>query len=347
MRSFVLCLGVMGAALALTACGGDDAASDTNMHTTSAGGSSGSGGSNGTSGTNGAGGESGSATGTGGESGSSAGNGGNGGSAQPDSGSGDAQKESGTSGDASSDGASAYNPCPAKGTPCLVMGLGDSITEGAGSSTGGSYRTFLYQLALGHSQNINLVGNTMTGPDMVNNPLTNMMVAFPKGSEGHSGFTIDDGGGRTGIHNLIGPSMNKYHPHIITLMIGTNDVNIQLDLADAPRRLGGVPNDAGMPSLMDTIFMTDPNVLLVVAKIVPTTDDNINVRVRAYNDAIPALVQRHIGLGHHILMVDMYGAFTANANFKTEYMSDTLHPKDTGYSKMADVWYAAIGPLFR
>jgi len=344
MRSFVRssCFGfLLGAVMVLTGCSTDDTAA---APSNSSGGSSGKGGSNGGSGSMGS---SGSANGAGGSSGSNSGNAGNGGSGQPDSGSGGSPNDSGTGAqDASSDAAAAYNPCPAKGTPCAVMGLGDSITQGDGSSTGGSYRTFLYQLALGHSQTITLVGNTMTGPDTVKGP-DGGVVPFPKGSEGHSGYTIDDGGGRTGIHNLIGPSMTKYHPHIITLMIGTNDVNINLDLADAPRRLGGVPSDAGVPSLMDTIFMTDPKVLLVVAQIVPTTNDTTNIRVRAYNDAIPALVQRHIAAGHHILMVDMYGGFTANANYKTDYMNDELHPKDPGYSKMADIWYAAIGPLFR
>ena len=41
-------------------------------------------------------------------------------------------------------------------------------------------------------------------------------------------------------------------------------------------------------------------------------------------------------------MVDMYAAFTANANYKTTIMSDDLHPNDSGYMVMATTWYAAI-----
>jgi lysophospholipase L1-like esterase len=44
-------------------------------------------------------------------------------------------------------------------------------------------------------------------------------------------------------------------------------------------------------------------------------------------------------------MVDMYSAFTSNADFKAKYLSDNLHPTDAGYVVMAGVWYAAIGPL--
>src|SRR5436190_12856238 len=45
------------------------------------------------------------------------------------------------------DATAPYDPCPAAGTPCAVMPLGDSITEGAGSS-GGGYRPPLFHLAL-------------------------------------------------------------------------------------------------------------------------------------------------------------------------------------------------------
>jgi lysophospholipase L1-like esterase len=279
---------------------------------------------------------------TSGSSNGSEGSGGSSGGASPlDSGSNDAQIDTSAASDAPGEAQAAYNPCPAKGTPCAVLALGDSITAGTGSSTGGSYRAPLFHLALSHQQNITFVGNSMSGPNMVDS------VTFPRGNEGHSGFTIDDGGGHTGIHNLTAPAMTKFHPHIVTLMIGTNDIVNSIDLPNAPSRLGGDPADGGTPSLIDTILRTDPNVLLVVAQIIPTTNDAVNARVRAYNDAIPALVKKRADSGKHILLVDMYGAFTANANYKTDYMNDALHPKDAGYAKMADVWYAAIGSLLR
>jgi len=339
MRSFVRssCTGfLIGAVMVLAGCGGDDTAAAPS-NASGSGGSSGNGGSNGSSGSLGSGGSSGSsATGSGGASGSSAGNG-NGGSAVPDAGmgSGDAQKETGA-GDGASDAAAAYNPCPAKGTACSIMALGDSITDGAGGS-GGSYRPALFKLALNQGQTITFVGSGMNGPNTVMGP-DGGVVNFPKGHEGHSGYTIDDGGGRTGIHNLTVPAMNMYHPNIITLMIGTNDTDIMLDLPNAPMRLG---------RLMDDILAADSKVLLVVAQIVPTKDDNENIRVKAYNDAIPGLVKTRADAGKHVITVDMYGGFQANANYKNDYMNDNLHPKDAGYAKMADIWYAAIGPLFR
>lgn len=229
-----------------------------------------------------------------------------------------------------------YNPCPTNGDPCRIMPLGDSITDGAGSSTGASYRLELFRLALKNNKKIVFVGSHTSGPDMVDNQ------PFPKYQEGHSGWTIDDGGGRSGLYPKIqgwlATAMPSAPPHIVTLMIGTNDVDIQLDLPNAMNRLG---------LLVDRIIMNAPNALIVVAQIVPTTDDGENGRVQSYNGGIPALVKMRADAGKHVTMVDMYGAFTKNASYKTEYMNDKLHPKDPGYVVMANTWYDKIGGLLK
>lgn len=230
-----------------------------------------------------------------------------------------------------------YNPCPTNGDPCRIMPLGDSITDGAGSSTGGSYRLELFRTALKNNKKIVFVGSNSGGPDTVDN------VPFPKNHEGHSGWTIDDGGGRSGLYPKIAQWLpnampDKALPHIVTLMIGTNDVDIQLDLPNAMNRLG---------LLVDRIVMGAPNALVVVAQIVPTTNDGENARVQAYNAGIPALVKARADAGKHVTLVDMYGAFTKNANYKGEYMFDSLHPKDPGYVVMAATWYEKIGSLLK
>ena len=161
---------------------------------------------------------------------------------------------------------------------------------------------------------------------------------FPQENEGHSGYTIADGGGRTGIQGLVQNAIATYHPNIVTLMIGTNDVDIMLDLANAPTRLG---------TLLDTILAADPKLLLVVAQITPTQSDSENTLVEAYNAAIPALVASRAKAGKHILMVDMYSAITADPAYKTDYMANALHPTDAGFVVIGGVWDAAIASLFR
>jgi len=225
-----------------------------------------------------------------------------------------------------------YDPCPPAGTPCKIMPLGDSITAGAGSTRNGSYRVELFRRALQARQRITFVGSDTGGPGKVDG------VAFPAAHEGHSGYTIDDGGGRSGIAPLVAAAMASHRPNIVTLMIGTNDVDIRLDPANAPARLG---------ALIDTIQAADPNVLVVLAKIVPTVSNAEDVAVVAYNEAMPALVASRVQSGKHIVLVDMHAAFKKNPNFASDYMTDNLHPNDAGYAVMGGVWYAALGPHLR
>jgi lysophospholipase L1-like esterase len=208
------------------------------------------------------------------------------------------------------------------------MPLGDSITDGVGSSgSGGGYRVPLFQTTITNGDLITFVGRNANGPTTVGGR------TFPRNHEGYSGYTIDPGGGRSGISPLVDAAITMFHPHIVLLMIGTNDVNISLDLANAPTRLG---------ALLDRLTTDAPNALIVVARIVPTTNDTTNGRVQTYNNAIPGLVQTRANAGKHVVMVDMYAAFTANTNYKTALMNDELHPNNAGYMVMASTWYAAI-----
>jgi len=222
-----------------------------------------------------------------------------------------------------------YNPCPEKGSPCIIMPLGDSISYGDGSSTHGGYRAPLFHLTLTKGQSITFVGTFMDGPDTVDG------VPFPKHHEGHSGYEI---AGDHGIAPFTAQAIKGYSPQMVLLMIGTNDIAFNEDPPHAPMRLG---------ALMDIILETDPKLLLVVAQIVPTTDDAKNALVVAFNAEIPALVKARLDAGKHIAMVDMYGALTADASYKTDYMFNEYHPNDAGYVKLAETWYAKIGSLLR
>jgi lysophospholipase L1-like esterase len=234
-----------------------------------------------------------------------------------------------TGGSSSAGGAAAFNPCPATGT-CAIMPLGDSITDGVGSSAGGGYRVQLFHDAVQGHQSITFVGSA-TDP---NGPATVDGKTFPRNHEGHPGYTIDNSSTTSGISPLVDASSATNHPNIILLMIGTNDINRNIDPANAPTRLG---------TLLDKIIADTPNSLVVVAKITPWQDDGTNTSaVAPYNSAIATVVQTRITSGKHVTLVDMYTPFRANSNYKTALMNDYLHPNDAGYVIMGDTWYAAI-----
>ena len=229
-------------------------------------------------------------------------------------------------GSVDADGGVAYSPCPATGAACIIMPLGDSITDGFPFENG-SYRVELFHQAVQGATPVTFVGRNLNGPTTVDGR------PFPRNHEGYSGFTIDTGPGHSGISPLVDAAISMFHPNIILLHIGTNDVNGNLDLANAPTRLG---------ALIDRMINDSPTTLVVVAQIIPTTNDNTNVAIRAYNAAIPGMVQQRARAGKHVMLLDMYTLFTSRADFKTALMNDSLHPNVAGYTAMGDAWYATI-----
>lgn len=236
-----------------------------------------------------------------------------------DAGAGDAS----TAADAASDAApvvggdggsgSDYSPCPSDG-PCKILPLGDSITYGLGSS--GGYRVQLFRTATMNMKKMTFVGSQMNGPEMVDG------VPFPRKHEGTSGITIGGLDGRIPM-----PGLNEI-PHIVLLHIGTNDM--YMTPAGAPDRLG---------TLIDGIVTTAPNALIVVAKIIPLSSGAS--AVKTYNDAIPAVVQKRIDAGNHLLLIDQF------TGFPTSELGDGVHPNQAGYSRMAGKWYEAISKYLK
>jgi lysophospholipase L1-like esterase len=211
------------------------------------------------------------------------------------------------------------------------MPLGDSITDGYPFENGG-YRVELFHDAVQGSTPITFVGRNTNGPTTVDG------MPFPRNHEGYSGFTIDTDATHNGIQPKVDAAISMFKPHIILLHIGTNDINGNVAVAQAPTRLG---------ALLDQMITDSPTAVIVVAQIIPTTTDATNTLISAYNAAIPALVQQRAAAGKHVMLLDMYSVFTANASYKTAWMNDNLHPNATGYATMGDAWYAAIKPMLR
>ena len=206
-----------------------------------------------------------------------------------------------------------------------IMPFGDSITDGYGGSKGG-YRGFLAALLASHNMPFQFVGSATDG----NGTLAVDQVHH----EGHSGFVIDSGtSGRGGLSDNLnawcGPGGS--HPDLILLMIGTNDVDLNYDNANAGARF-----DAFLSRIANKTSGLLPNVRVIVAKITMINDATEDARAQAYNTAIAAVVAQHKSAGEDISLVDMHGALAAADFF------DKLHPNDTGYSKMAQVWMDGI-----
>ncbi|KAF2167405.1 carbohydrate esterase family 3 protein [Zasmidium cellare ATCC 36951] len=205
-----------------------------------------------------------------------------------------------------------------------IMPVGDSLTEGTGSSDYNGYRLFLYNLhpTLRHFTTDNQFGLSET--------------------EGYSGYSLDHflAHSREGLQTTL-----ARNPNVVLLHIGTNDMS--------PLRLPTAPPPATAPErlndLIDIIFAAQPNVVLLVAQIVHSPNAGWTEHSPAYNAAIPRLVARKQRQGYEILTVDMrsVGADCVRNLDGTSVVCDDLiddgvHPKDEGYRKMAALWYDAL-----
>ncbi len=238
------------------------------------------------------------------------------------SGAGVAGSEAGVGGDSGQE-VPGFNPCPSDGSPCRVMPLGDSITQGYGS-TGGGYRKELFRLAVEGGKNVTFVGNAN---DFAPNPPTVAGQPFPTNHEGHGGFTVNQ------IADLVDASISRHQPHVVLLMIGTNDLNGGQDAQGTAMRLD---------NLAGRIIQDAPDALLVVASIIPIENGN-GGKVQPYNSALADIVDRRAAAGDHILFADNHAAFTSRQDYGPAWMGDTLHPNDDGYVQLGASYYESIG----
>jgi fibronectin type 3 domain-containing protein/lysophospholipase L1-like esterase len=199
-------------------------------------------------------------------------------------------------------------------TPTRIMMLGDSITRGGGSSWGQGYRLSLVQRMVAGRYTSMMVGSQNSGPPWLRDRF----------HEGYGGYTI------AGISGVVVTELNAYHPDYVLLMIGSNDVQQNIDLAMAPDRLS---------ALVDLITNTAPGASVVVASITPLTDPVQDANARAYNAAIPGMVQAKANAGKLVSFVDMYPLITSGDLY------DGVHPNDSGYAKLAAAWDAKLAAL--
>jgi lysophospholipase L1-like esterase len=221
---------------------------------------------------------------------------------------------------------------PAAAAIIKIMPLGDSITRGvAGSTDGTGYRLDLYLNLTGtgySSGDLDFVGSLEDG---IGTPAD-----FPRNHEGHGGWTANQI--RDNVYNWL----NNNPADIVLLHIGTNDIT------------GGQPTAgivAEVSQILDEIddFELDFNseIWVVLALIInrscipynPPCDKS--AETETFNDALFNMASARIN--DKIVIVDM--ETEANLDYRVKPdgdMDDEVHPFDTGYKKMADLWLVGL-----
>jgi lysophospholipase L1-like esterase len=206
-----------------------------------------------------------------------------------------------------------------------IMPLGDSITTGDPGSQQVGYRRKLYLDLDGLSPNrIDFVGS-----------LSNGLTDHDKDHEGHGGACA------TGpcstfptIDSNIQGWLNANPADIVLLHVGINDLNEHM----------GDTSSTGVEDILTNIDTWESNnypVTVFLAKIIKDVPNyQTNFPVTTYNNGLDLMV-----LGRpndRVIMVDMendagivYGSGSPGLD-----MFDNLHPKMSGYEKIADKWKA-------
>ncbi|OAK98509.1 SGNH hydrolase [Phaeosphaeriaceae sp. SRC1lsM3a] len=198
-------------------------------------------------------------------------------------------------------------------TNLKIMPLGDSITWGYinGGGSNGYRQQLLTDLQSG-GFTVDFVGTEKSG------------TMTDKDNQGFPGYTINQ------IRGVVARGL-ALKPNVILLHAATNDLNrgnpSNEPDAQAPTRLG---------QLIDDCLKAVPNAVVIVAKIIPSKNANLNNVIKKYNDAIPAIVADRVAKGSNVSVVDMSVLNTGSD------LSDNLHPSVAGYAKMGDIWNAGI-----
>lgn len=212
-----------------------------------------------------------------------------------------------------------------------VMCLGDSITEGF--TVAGAYRNRLCALieADGMDTVIDFIGDRSNG------------TGYDKDHAGHSGYAIADipadedceGKGRNGITDEIDSYVGTNTPDLVLLQIGTNDILSLYRLDESKARL------ETLIEKVKTKLSEDGRIYLATIPYIAEnatynktgkTQEELDSLIDTFNNGVREIAEAD----ETVYLVDM------NASIELSDLKDGIHPTESGYTKMGDVWYSVI-----
>lgn len=200
---------------------------------------------------------------------------------------------------------------PAQALPDLrIMPLGDSITKGSGSKDGNGYRNVLRGMLVengtGADFSVDMIGSLRFG-SMADND-----------HEGHSGRYLGD------MKEYLELSIDA-RPNVILFMAGTNNMDMDVDIDDAPDI---------WESVIDRLFEAAPDATVLAAPVIWANNTRMQANTDTFNGEVEDIIDQKQSAGSHILSVAI--------DIDAEDLWDYKHPNDDGYKKMAEAWFDAI-----
>lgn len=199
-----------------------------------------------------------------------------------------------------------------------IMPLGDSTTTGSPGSVG--YRKKLYLDLINSGFNVDFVGSQSAGS------------GFDADHEGHGWQTASYFNSQ--LNGPTGYLLSANPPDIILYHIGTNSL-VGTDI---------VAYALAANETLRIIYEYDPDITVIVAKIILTNDSARNTRTHNYNLLLEEYANYWSDNGYSIIVVDMENALVPEL-YPAGDLADIVHPATSGYEKMADVWYNALNEI--
>jgi hypothetical protein len=197
------------------------------------------------------------------------------------------------------------------------MPLGDSITQA--DTEHDSYRYLLWKKLTDGGYNVDFVGS-MDLNHRGGKPLND----FDHDHEGHWGWRADQF--ITGVHGKgsLSDFMENYTPDIVLIHLGSNDILWG-------ESTGEIRED--LKHIINIIKRTNPDVAILIAQLIPVTDEEINSRINMLNEAILKL-PAELHLESQLVIINLNEGFNP---YEDTY--DGIHPNSRGEEKMAAAWY--------
>lgn len=205
-----------------------------------------------------------------------------------------------------------------------VMPLGDSITEGrieVGNTWQGGYRKVLLdRLTADYPGRVDFVGSLTTYSGTMTD----------KDHEGRYGWRADQ------INSNISSWAAAHQPDVVLLHIGTNDL-IQ--------GRSGSSIIADVQQIMTKIYTAKSDATIILCTLVPL---RLNYEWDApawtnFNSLIVTTRNTFASQGRSVILADM--AYGAGIQSSTADLGDGVHPSDSGYTKMANLFMTRLAEL--
>ncbi|MCI0496335.1 GDSL-type esterase/lipase family protein, partial [candidate division KSB1 bacterium] len=197
-----------------------------------------------------------------------------------------------------------------------IMPLGDSITKGViGSSAPGGYRDDLQNMLTDEGVSFDFVGSQSTGS------------GFDPNHEGYDAATVEY------IDNNVTTWVSNASPNFVLLLAGTNDLGV-VHIETIRDRINSICNK---------IYNVNGNTTIFLSSLVPRGDNATKDSLATeLNKLIKRVAVDKQDAGQNVYFVGINELFKTDADWATDYMFDGIHPNDTGYSQMAQLYWSAI-----